>query len=170
MFTVHYVRYSIHIPKGIGIKKGAEIMNRWQKIAWFNLIIVSLALGLSVIAFCIGYFIFGAPANRAAAGFAFMGIMGFAGLTPVLFRKDTNKVQCDERDLAINRKAGMVAYAIFWVLFVAAAMVPWFIIGPNGMITVNYLPWMVFGGMCTVLLLQSIVTLNEYGWRGDGDK
>ena len=140
-------------------------MNRMQKIAWFNLIVVSLALGLSVVAFCIGYFIFGAPARQAAAGFGFIGIMGFAGLSPVLFRKDKSKVQYDERDTKIQRKAVGFAYAIFWVLFVAAAMIPWFIIGPNGTITTNYLPWMVFGGMCVVMLLQSIVTLNEYGWR-----
>jgi hypothetical protein len=140
-------------------------MNRMQKIAWFTLVVVSLALGLSVAVFGIGYFIFGVSAHQAAAGFGFMGIMGLLGLTPVLFTKDKHKVQYDERDLAIQRKAGIVAYSIFWVLFVAAAMVPWFVIGPKGMITVDYLPWMVFGGWCTVSLLQSIVTLNEYGWR-----
>jgi hypothetical protein len=140
-------------------------MNRQQKIAWFNLIVTSLALGLSVIAFSIGYFIFGAPARQAAAGFGFIGIMGLSGLRPILFRKDKSKVQYDERDTAIQRKAAVVAYSFFWLLFVAAAMVPWFIIGPNGTITTNYLPWMVFGGMFTVMFLQSIVTLNEYGWR-----
>jgi len=138
-----------------------------QKIAWFNLIVIFLAIVLSVIAFSIGYFIFGLPANRAAGGFGFIGIMGFCGLSPVLFRKDKNKAQFDERDTAIQRKAVIVAYSVFWLLFVAAAMIPWFIIGPNGTITTNYLPWMVFGGMCVVMLLQSIVTLNEYGWRGE---
>ena len=136
-------------------------MNRQQKTAWFTLIVVSLALGLSVFAFSIGYFIFGLPAIRAVAGFGFIGIMGFSGLSPVLFRKDKNKVQFDERDTAIQRKSNVVAYSVFW----AAAMIPWFIIGPYGTITTNYLPWMVFGGMVVVMLLQSIVTLNEYGWR-----
>ena len=145
-------------------------MNRQQKIAWFTLIVVSLALGLSVAAFAIFYLVLGLPVNRAASGFAFMGIMGFIGLTPFLFTKNQGKVQYDERDAAIQRKSVGFAYAIFWVLFVAAAMVPWFIIGPNGIITTNYLPWMVFGGMFVVMLLQSIVTLNEYGWRGDGNK
>ena len=145
-------------------------MNRAQKTAWFNLIVISLALGLSVAAFGIGYFIFGAPARRAAAGFGFMGIMGLLGLTPFLFRKDESKVRFDERDLVINRKAAVVAYSILWVLFVAAAMVPWFIIGPDGVITVNYLPWMVFGGMFVVMLVQAIVTLEEYGWKGKGNE
>jgi len=145
-------------------------MNRMQKIAWFNLIVTSLALGLSIAAFGVAYFIFGLPTYRAAGGFGFIGIMGLSGLSPVLFRKDKSKVQFDERDTAIQRKAAIVAYSFFWLLFVAAAMTPWFILGPNGNITVNYLPWMVFGGMFTVMFLQSIVTLNEYGWRGDGDK
>jgi hypothetical protein len=144
-------------------------MNRMQKIAWFNLIVVSLALGLSVAAFGVAYFIFGLPANRAAGGFGLIGIMGFSGLSPVLFRKDKSKVQFDERDTAIQRKSVSTAYALFWVLFVAAAMIPWFVIGPNGTITTNYLPWMVFGGMFFVMLVQSIVTLNEYGWRNKNE-
>jgi hypothetical protein len=144
-------------------------MNRMQKIARFNLIVVSLALGLSVAAFGIAYLIFGLPANRAAGGFGLIGLMGFSGLSPVLFRKDKSKVQFDERDTAIQRKAAIVAYSVFWLLFVAAAMAPWFIIGPNGTITTNYLPWMVFGGMCVVMLLQSIVILSEYGWKTKGD-
>ena len=136
-----------------------------QKIAWFNLIVVSLALWLSGAAFAIFHFVLGLPVGRAAAGFGFIGIMGFSGLSPILFRKDKDKVQADERDLVILRKATVIAYSIFWVLFVAAAMVPWFIIGPNGAITTNYLPWMVFGGMIVVMLVQSLVTLSEYGWR-----
>ncbi len=140
-------------------------MNRRQKIAWFNLVVISLALGLSTAAFCVLYFIFKLPAHRAAGGFGFIGIMGLAGLAPVLFKKDKNKVEFDERDMAINRKATIISYTIFWVLFVAAAMVPWFIIGPFGTITVNYLPWMVCGGMFIVTSVQSIVILEEYGWK-----
>ncbi len=93
-----------------------------------------------------------------------MGIMGLLGLVPILFRKDAAKVQCDERDAMIQRTANLAAYGIFWVLFVAAAMVPWFITGPNGTITVNYLPWMVFGGLFVVMLVQALVTLERYGW------
>jgi hypothetical protein len=139
-------------------------MNRAQKMAWFTLVVLGLALGLSVAAFCVGYFILGVPAERAAAGFGFIGIMGFVGLTPILFRKDKDKVPCDERDLTIHRKATIAAYGTFWLLFVAAAMVPWFITGPNGTIPISYLPWMVFGGMFVVMLVQAIITLTQYGW------
>jgi hypothetical protein len=139
-------------------------MNRAQKTAWFTLIVLALALGLSLAAFCAGYFIVGVPARRATAGFGFIGIMGLLGLIPVLFRNGKAKVQCDERDVMIQRTANIAAYGVFWVLFVAAAMIPWFITGPNGTITVNYLPWMVFGGMFIVMLVQALVTLHQYGW------
>lgn len=49
-------------------------------------------------------------------------------------------------------------------------MIPWFIIGPKGTITVNYLPWMVFGGMFFVALVDAVVTLEEYGWSEKGEK
>ena len=143
-------------------------MNRHQKIAWFVLTMEAIALALSLVAFGVAYFIFGLPAHRAAGGFGFIGIMGFVALAPLLFKKDRDKVQLDERDLLIKRKVMLAAYWMFWPLFVLGAMIPWFIIGPKGTITVNYLPWMVFGGMFVVMLVQSIVILEEYG-RGGKD-
>ena len=145
-------------------------MNRAQKIAWFNLIVLLVALCLAAIAVGVLYFIVGLPMRRALGGFGFIGLMGFAGLSPILFKKDKGKVQCDERDLMIHRKATIAAYSIFWVLFVAAAMVPFFVFGPDGGVSVKYLCAMVFGGMFTVILVQSIVTLEEYGWRDKGEK
>jgi hypothetical protein len=145
-------------------------MNRAQKTAWFTLIVLALALGLSLAAFCVGYFIVGVPARRAAAGFGFIGIMGLLGLIPVLFRNDKAKVQCDERDVMIQRRANIAAYGVFCVLFAAAAMIPWFVTGPNGTITINYLPWMVFGGMFVVMLVQALVTLQQYGWTDKGEQ
>jgi len=145
-------------------------MNRAHKIVWFTLIMLGLALGLSLAAVSVAYFGFGLPIRPALSGFGFIGIMGFSCLAPVLFKKEKGKVELDERDLLIQKKASLAAYTAFWVLFVAAAMIPWFIIGPKGTITVNYLPWMIFGGMFVVMLVQSIVTLEEYGWRDKGEK
>lgn len=148
-------------------------MNRAQKIAWFNLVVILISLllsGIAVAVLAFLAFVAELPLRAALGGLGFMGIMGLLGLTPFLFRKDEGKVRFDERDLVINRKAAVVAYSVFWVLFVAAAMVPWFIIGPGGVITVNYLPCLVFGGVFVVMLIQAIVTLQEYGWKGKGEK
>jgi len=145
-------------------------MKRIQKIAWFTLVMQALALVCSLTAVGVFYFGLSWPLRRAAAGFGFIGIMGFSGLAPLIFKKDKDDMKPDERDLLIKRKAMLAAYWSFWPLFVLATMIPWFIIGPTGSITVNYLPWMVFGGMFYVTMIYSIVTLQEYGWGGKGEE
>ena len=145
-------------------------MNRAQKIARFSLIVILIALTLSVIAVGVLYFVVGLPIQRALGGFGFIAICGLTGLSPLLYKKERGKVNFDERDFLIHKKASLAAYSIFWFLFVLASMIPFFVLGPNGMISVKYLPAMVFGGMITVILVQSIVTLEEYGWRNKGEK
>jgi hypothetical protein len=140
-------------------------MNRAQKMAWFSLIMVTLAFGLSLISVVVLHFGCGLPMRRAAGGFGFIGIMGFSALAPLLFKRDKGKVELDERDLLIKSKATMAAYCSFWPVFVIAAMVPFFIYGPDGTVSVKYLCSMVFGGMLIVILVQSLVTLQEYGWK-----
>jgi len=145
-------------------------MNRAQKMAQFSLIVILIALTLCVIAVGVLYFVVGLPMRQALSGFAFIAICGLTGLSPLLYKKERGKVSFDERDLLIHRKASLAAYSIFWFLFVLAAMVPFFVLGPKGTISVKYLPAMVFGGMVTVMLVQSIVTLEEYGWRSKSDE
>jgi len=145
-------------------------MNRLQKIARFNLIIILIALSLSAIAIGVAYFVVGMPIRRALGGFGFIGICGLTALSPILYKKEQGNVDFDERDLLIQRRASLGAYTIFWVLFVLAAMIPFFVLGPDGAVSVKYLAAMVFGGMVTVGLVQSIVTLEEYGWRNKDDE
>ncbi|UCF14033.1 MAG: hypothetical protein JSW59_11530 [Phycisphaerales bacterium] len=140
-------------------------MNRMQRIARFNLIVISTALGLSVLAVGVLYFGVGLPIRRATGGFGLIGICGLMGLSPILFRREPGGVDFDERDLLILRKASLGAYSIFWLLFVLAAMVPFFVLGPDGEVSVKYLAAMVLGGIVVVALVQSIVTLEQYGWR-----
>jgi hypothetical protein len=144
-------------------------MNRAQKIAHFNLIVILTALVLSAIAVSVLYFVVGLPMRRAVGGFGFIGICGLMGLSPLLYKKEGGKVSFDERDLMIMRNASLGAYSIFWVLFVLAAMIPFFVLGPKGMVSVKYLAAMVFGGMIIVVLVQSVITLGAYG-RGVKEK
>jgi len=145
-------------------------MNRAQKMARFTLIVTLIALMLSLIAVAVLYLVVGLPLRRATGGFGFIGIMGFSALAPLLFKKDKGKVKLDERDLLIKNKAMLAAYWGFWPIFVIAAMAPFFIYGPDGMVSVKYLCRMVFGGMFIVILVQSLVTLQEYGWREKGNE
>jgi uncharacterized membrane protein len=145
-------------------------MNREQKIARFSLIMILIALTVSFTTVGLLYFVVGWPIQRAFAGFGFISIIGLSGLAPILYKKEREKVSFDERDLLIQKKASLRAYTIFWFLFVLAAMIPFFILGPEGTISVGYLPAMVFGGITIVMLIQSIVTLEEYGWGRQGGK
>ena len=138
-------------------------MNRAQKAARFTLIMLGLALGLSITAVLVLRFAVGMSWHRSTAGFAFIGIMAFSQIRPSLFKKDIRGL--DERDLLIKQKAMVAAYWSFWPLFVLAAMAPLFVCGPDGVVSVRYLSWMVFGGMYWVFLIYSIAILNEYGWR-----
>ena len=120
-------------------------MNEYQKRARFTLIMLGLAFGLSIIAMLVLRFAVGISWQRSTAGFAFIGIMGFSRISPSLFKRDISGL--DERDLIIKQRAMISAYWTFWPLFVLAAMAPMFIYGPNGVVSVRYLCWMVFGGM-----------------------
>ncbi len=147
-------------------------MNKYQKMAYFQLILLGLALGLSITAMLVLRFAVGMSWRASTAGFAFMGfafigIMGFSSIRPSFFKKD--KRDLDERDLLIKQKAIMAAYWSFWPLFVLAAMAPLYIYGPDGKVSVLYLSWMVFGGMYWVFLMYSIEILNEYGWRNKNE-
>ena len=144
-------------------------MNRAQKIARFNLIVILTSLILSTIAVSVLYLVVGLPMRRAVGGFGFIGICGLMGLSPFLYKKERDKVSFDERDLMIMRNASLGAYSIFWVLFVLAAMIPFSVLGPKGMVSVKYLAAMVFGGMIIVVLVQSVITLVAYGWREEGE-
>ena len=166
MYSKHYIMFSIfYITKAISSSKRVNVMNRAQKIARFNLIVIMIAIILSAIAVSVLYLVVGLPMRRAAGGFGFIGICGLMGLSPFLYKKGSGKVSFDERDLLIQRNASLGAYSIFWVLFVLAAMVPIFVLGPKGMVSVKYLAAMVFGGMIIVVLVQSVITLGAYGWR-----
>ncbi len=136
-------------------------MNRMQKIAWYNLIVIAAALTASGATVGLLAIFLGMP--KALAGLGFLGIAGFMGLSPVLFRKKQGDVDFDERDLLIHRKATIVAYSIFWLFFSAACMIPWFLVGPKNSIPSSSLPIMLGAGGITLVLSQSLAILILYG-------
>ncbi len=143
-------------------------MNRAQKIAWFSLIVISVALILSAAAVGVLYFVVGLAMRRALGGIGFIGICGLIGLSPLLFKKEPGKVSLDERDLLIYNRASLVAYSVFWLFFTAACMVPWLVLDSGVRIRVVLLPLMLASGFVIVQLIQSIAILIQYG-RGGKD-
>jgi hypothetical protein len=143
-------------------------MNRAQKIALYNLIVIIASLTFTGAAVGILAIVLGMP--RALGGLGFLGIAGLIGLSPVLFRKKRGQLGFDERDLLIYNRASLVAYSVFWVFFSVACIIPWLVLRPGAKIRVVVLPCMLAGGFVIVQLIQSIAILIQYGWAGKGAK
>jgi len=145
-------------------------MNRSQKIARFKLIVILTALILSVTAIGLTYFAVGLPIQRALGGFGFIGICGLMGLSPFLYKKERDKVSFDEHDQLIYNRATIVAYSVFWLVFTAACMIPWWILETGATIPVVILPAMLACGFVIVQLIHSVAILFQYGLASKGEK
>jgi len=143
-------------------------MNRAQKIALYNLIVLIASLTLTGAAVGILAIVLGMP--RALGGLGFLGIGGLIGLSPILFRKKRGQLGLDERDWLIYNRASLVAYSVFWVFFTAACMIPWLVLEAGAKIRVVVLPCMLAGGFVIVQLIQSIAILIQYRWDAKGEK
>lgn len=143
-------------------------MNRIQKIALYNLIVIMASLTITGAVVGILTVAYGMP--KALGGLGFLGIAGFIGLSPILFRRKRGQLGFDERDLLIYNRASLIAYSIFWVFFTAACMVPWLVLERGATIRIVVLPCMLAGGFVIVQLIQSIAILAQYGWGGKGEE
>ncbi len=133
-------------------------MSAMQKFAWFNLAVVALTLVavLALLPFL---------GKGAFGGFGFLGLLGFG---PFFFRKKPGQVLIDERDLLIQRRSWIFAYALFWVIFVLAAGLSAVVYGPDGAVPVQIVMYSVFCGLMLVYALGSAATLVQYA-RGGRD-
>ena len=84
------------------------------------------------------------------------------------FRKDEKVITFDERDQLIHKRAVMVSYVALWFYFVAACVITWCIVGPNGSISVNVMPLTLVGGLVLFNCVQGLAALIQYG-RGAKD-
>jgi hypothetical protein len=149
-------------------------MNPQQKTARFNLIVISLALGLFAIAFMVLYQIAGPKAARGA--FGVLGLLGLLGLSPLFYRKKKReqKVVLDERDGLIGQRASLIAGVVAYLYFVAACMVPWAVLRMRaGMlqdvaISIEWLPLILVGGALFLVGTWSVAILIQYG-KESGD-
>lgn len=143
-------------------------MNRAQKIALYNVIVLIAGLTLTGAAVGILTIVCGMP--KGLGGLGFLGIAGLVGLSPILFRRKAGQLGLDERDLLIYNKASLIAYSVFWAFFSVACVVPWLVLERGAKIHVVVLPCMLGGGFIIVQLIQSIAILLQYGWASEGEE
>jgi hypothetical protein len=142
-------------------------MNRYQKIAWFNLIVIAATIIITATAIAVESHVRG----YSTTGPFFVGILVLLKLTPYLFKKPQSPggVVCDERDGLIVARAVSYAWAAFWGLFVGSCFLLWFIIGPQNSVPTIALPLMALAGGLFHKVACSVAILAQYGRRAKGE-
>ncbi len=138
-------------------------MNRYQKLAWWNLIVITVTIIITSAAIAIEFHMRG----YSTIGPWFIVIMALLKLNPFLFKKPKggNKVVSDERDKLIVKKAASFAYTTFWYVFFVASFLLWWFIGPRNSVPTITLPLMIFGGAVFLKIVGSVAILVQYGRR-----
>jgi len=144
------------------------MMNRAQKIAWLFVITISVAVLRAGGAVRILYFKLGLP--KALAGLGFLGIAGFGGLGPLIFRKDKGKVAYDERGGLIHSRAALAGFGAAYMVVGLACMIPFFVLGPKANVSVTWLLMIFMGAGLSHFFMYSVAILVQYGWTGKGEK
>ncbi len=144
-------------------------MNRYQKLAWFNLIVITATILITTTAVAIEIHIRG----YSTIGIWFVVIMALLKLNPFLFKKPKgrNKVVSDERDTLIVKRAVSFAYTTFWfVFFVSSFAIHIFMgMGPKSSVPTITLPLMAAGGAVFIKIVSSVAILVQYGRTGKGE-
>jgi hypothetical protein len=130
-----------------------------QKWAWFNLAVIVAAL---VTVLSLWPFL----GKGALGGFGFLGLIGFG---PLFFRKKSGRVLTDERDTLIQTRSWVLAYSLFWAVFVIAAVILSAVAyGQDGAVPVWVVQSSVFCGFMLVYALASLATLLQYAGGSTG--
>ncbi len=91
-------------------------MNRYEKIAWFNLIVLSVSVMLYLILFLLlrMKFDFFLSAHVATSAFAVIALCAFG---PLMFNK--SGAITDERGTVISQKRGLYKYVLFCAVYIS---------------------------------------------------
>jgi len=96
-----------------------KIMNRYQKLAWFNLIVITVTIIITTAAIAMEIHWRGYSTIAPAC----IVILALMKLNPFLFKKPKGeyKVVSDERDKFIVKRAVSFAYTTFWIVLVLSS-------------------------------------------------
>jgi purine-cytosine permease-like protein len=150
-------------------------MNRWQKIAWFNLIVMTVCLAACfVLAIAVSFRQAAIPPTPLSL--VIIPSLVLVAISKFIFRKRDEQVDFDERDRQIHKKS---QYVGLWAFFLATTiaitvevMICFFVAGPRGAppYPLVLLLTICIGG-CVWIAVESIAILVQYGLGGkDGGK
>ena len=145
-------------------------MNRYQKLAWFNLIVITATIIITTIAVTIEFHMRG----YSTTGLYFVALLVLLKLKPFLFKKPESRsgVLSDERDSFIVKRAVSFAYTTFWIVFIVSSFAVHIFMGmePKSSVPTITLPLMAIGGALFMKILCSAAILVQYGREPKGEK
>ena len=141
-------------------------MNRYQKIAWFNLIVIAVTIIVTAAVITIEICIRG----YSTIGPWFIGIMALLQFNTRFFKhpQGGDKVIHDERDTLILKKALSLSYTVFWYVFLFLCFILFLLIGPKNSVPVITIPLIAIGAGLFLKIVGSVAILVLYG-RGAED-
>jgi len=146
-------------------------MNKTQKTAWFNLIMIlfGIAIGIWV---TVEVFILGRIPESAYRFWPLMVFFLMIGASIIFIRRKQSpaEVDSDERDDLIKKRAVLASFVSVWILLYATSVIPWLTLGPEGLIPVWLLAVINLGVFFIVMLVYSVAILVQYGWGNKGQK
>jgi hypothetical protein len=136
-------------------------MNRYQKIAWFNLVVITATIIITSTAIAIELRIRG----YSTIGLWFIAPLAILKFNRFFFKKPhgQDKVICDERDNFIIKRALSFAFKAFWWVFVLSSFLLWWFIGQRNFVPTITLPLIVLGGALFMKVVCSVAILVQYG-------
>jgi len=144
-------------------------MNRYQKLAWWNIIVITFTIIITTAAIAIEFHIRG----YSELGLYFIAPLVLLKFNRFLFKKPQSEggVVSDERDSLIIKRALTFTFMAFWWVFVISSFLLWWFIGPRNSVPTITLPLTALGGGIFMKIVCSAAILIQYGRGGkDGEK
>jgi len=143
-------------------------MNRYQKLAWWNLIVITFTIIITTAAIATEFHIRG----YSTLGIYFIAPLVLLKFNRFLFKKPQSDggVISDERDSLIIKRALAFTFMAFWWVFVISSFLLWWFIGPRNSVPTITLPLMALGGGIFMKIVCSAAILVQYGRTGKGEK
>jgi hypothetical protein len=144
-------------------------MNRWQKIAWFNLFVIVTGSVISVLAaWTLPPDERLMPPNRVTVVIVISFVL--VGMSKTIFPKADKGVDFDERDGQIHRRAKFFGWTGFGLGMAATTLVCYVAVGPMGSFPPLALPIIPLVGAAIYIIMASVAALILYGQAGKGEQ
>jgi len=142
-------------------------MNRYQKLAWWNIIIITFTIIVTTSAIAIEFHIRG----YSEIGLYFIAPLVLLKFNRFLFKKPQSEggVLSDERDSLIIKRALSFSFMAFWWVFLISSFLLWWFIGPRNSVPTITLPLMVFAAGLFIKIVCSAAILVQYGRGAKGE-